>query len=262
MKRILLFALVAFSVQTFAQNAPCVPDATNQDSLFGLWPDTIQNLPAADEGVYYETYVQLKTPALASEVPGVPIQYATLGIDSIGLVEALGLPAGIQMSCSEASCVYQGDTIGCINIFGTTNAVGVHDLDFKVDGWVTAPIIGVISMSVATGDYVYLTGYKLVVNGSGADVELIHSNTFEVLQNIPNPFTGTTSITYNLMQQRNVSFSVYNVMGAKVMEQQFVANTGTNTIELSANELESGIYFYTLSNGEEVVTKRMIVAGK
>ena len=41
----------------------------NQDSLFGLWPDTIQNLPTAVEGVYYESYVQLKTPAVASEVP-------------------------------------------------------------------------------------------------------------------------------------------------------------------------------------------------
>jgi len=117
-------------------------------------------------------------------------------------------------------------------------------------------------MSVAVGDYVYLTGYKLVVNGSSSDVKLIHSNTFEVLQNIPNPFTGTTIISYNVMQQRNVSFSVYNVMGAKVLEQQYVANAGSNTIELSSNELESGIYFYTLSNGKEIVTKRMIVAGK
>ena len=62
MKRILFFALVAFSLQTFAQNTPCVPDAMNQDSLFGLWPDTTQNLPTAVEGVYYESYVQLKTP--------------------------------------------------------------------------------------------------------------------------------------------------------------------------------------------------------
>ena len=46
------------------------------------------------------------------------------------------------------------------------------------------------------------------------------------------------------------------------MEQQYVANAGTNTIEFSANHLESGIYFYTLSNGQEVITKRMIVAGK
>ena len=45
MKRILLFALVAFSVQIFAQNTPCVPEPMNQDSLFGLWPDTVQNLP-------------------------------------------------------------------------------------------------------------------------------------------------------------------------------------------------------------------------
>ncbi len=262
MKRILLFTLLAFSVQTFAQNSPCVPDAVNQDSLFGLWPDTVQNLPLANEGVYYESYVQLKTPAVASEVPDVPSQFSSLNIDSIGLVEAVGLPSGIQMSCNEPSCIYPGNSIGCINIFGTTNAVGVHDLEFKVDGWVTAPIIGVVSMSVAVGDYVYLTGYKLVVNGSGADVELIHSNTFEVLQNIPNPFTDNTSITYNLIQQRNVLFSVYDLMGAKVMEQQFVAKSGTNTIELSANELESGIYFYTLSNGDEVITKRMIVARK
>lgn len=261
MKRILLFAVLAFSLQTFAQNNPCVPVATNQDSLFGLWPDTIQNLPDVDEGVYYETYVQLKTPDVASEVPGVPIQFALLNIDSIGLVEAIGLPSGIQMTCNEPNCVYPGNSIGCINIFGTTNSVGVHDLEFKVDGWVTAPIIGVVAMSDATQDYVYLTGYKLVVNGSGSDVELIQSNNFEVLQNIPNPFTGNTSITYNLMQQRNVSFSVYNVMGAKVMEQQFNAKTGTNTIEISANELGSGVYFYTLSNGEKAVTKRMIIAG-
>ena len=262
MKRILFFALLAFSVQSFAQNTPCVPNATNQDSLFGLWPDTIQNLPIADEGLYYESYVQLKTPALASEVPGVPPQYALLAIDSIGLIEALGLPAGIQMSCNEASCVYIGNTIGCINLFGTTNAVGVHDLEFKVDGWVTAPIIGVISMSVATGDYVYLTGYKLVVNGSGAEVELIHSNSFEVLQNIPNPFTGTTSISYNLKQQRNMTFKVFDVMGKKVMDKYFVANSGTNTFKVSAEELESGMYFYTISNGEEAITKRMIVASK
>lgn len=262
MKRILLLALVTFSVTTFAQNTPCVPEATNQDSLFGMWPDTIQNLPHADEGVYYETYVQLKTPALAAEVPGVPIQYAALGIDSIGLIEAQGLPAGIQMSCNESSCVYQGDTIGCINMFGTTSAVGVHDLEFKVDGWVTAPIIGTISMSFATGDYVYLTGYKLVVNGAGADVNVIYTNSFEVLQNIPNPFTGTTSISYNLKQQREVSFTVYDVMGKKVMDKHFAANSGTNTVEVSADELESGMYFYTLSNGEEAITKRMIVAGK
>lgn len=262
MKRILHFAFLAFTLQTFAQNTPCMPDATNQDSLFGLWPDTVQNLPNADEGVYYETYVQLKTPDVASEVPDVPSQFSSLSIDSIGLVQALGLPSGIQMTCDEPNCVYPGNSIGCINIFGTTNAIGVHDLEFQVDGWVTAPIIGVVSMSVATGGYVSLTGYKLVVNGSGADVEIVNPHTFEVLQNIPNPFKGTTSISYNLMQQRNVSFSVYNVMGAKVIEQQFDANSGTNSIELSANELEPGIYFYTLSNGEKVITKRMIVAGE
>ena len=73
MKKIYFLLGMFLSITATAQVNPCVPDVVNQDSLFGLWPDTTQNLPAADAGVYYEETVQLKTPTTAGEVPSVPI---------------------------------------------------------------------------------------------------------------------------------------------------------------------------------------------
>ena len=43
---------------------------TLQDSTFGLWPDTIQNLPIAQLDTYYEEHIQIKTPNTVGEVMG------------------------------------------------------------------------------------------------------------------------------------------------------------------------------------------------
>ena len=54
MKKSLIFTLLfSLSLTVLAQQSPCVPDASLQDSTFGLWPDTIQNLPIAQLDTYY-----------------------------------------------------------------------------------------------------------------------------------------------------------------------------------------------------------------
>ena len=101
MKNILLFALsifIGFSV--IAQQSPCEPQASLQDSTFGLWPDTTQNLPLAVKEIYYEEHIQIKTPNTVGEVMGDPfyieefpiINIAHFNIDSIKLVDVEGLP--------------------------------------------------------------------------------------------------------------------------------------------------------------------------
>lgn len=264
MKKILLLALVGLTMNAMAQTTPCVPDESLMNEQFGLWPDTTQNLPEAYVDVYYEEYVQIKTPSTVGEVPGAPADYegipiSEVGIDSIGLIETIGMPAGMQMTCSTPSCVFEGNSVGCVNLFGTPTEVGVYDLSFKIDGWIA--VFGqVVSMS-STGEYVYIDGYKLIVNGPDA-VEVVNPNSFSVLQNIPNPFTGKTTISYNVLRNESVEFKVYDMMGSLVKSSIYAATNGTNKIELSAADLNAGIYFYTLSNGEETISKRMVVAGK
>ncbi len=260
MKRILLLALLAFSVQTFAQTNPCIPNMELQDSLFGLWPDTIENLEEGEVNVYYEDYVQIKTPATAGEVPDVPEEYSIFSIDSIGLVEALGLPEGLEMSCSTPSCIYNGDEVGCVTIYGTTTEGGVHDLTFVVDGWIT--VFGaVLAMSDVVG-YVEIEGYKLIINGDGTSIDVVYANSFSVLQNTPNPVTDKTTIYYNVVNNQKVTLEVFNMLGTKIKSESLSATNGVNQIDLDASQYEAGIYFYTLSNGDQTISKRMIVASR
>ena len=260
MKQILLFALVAFSVQTFAQTNPCVPNMELQDSLFGLWPDTIENLAEGNINIYYEDYVQIKTPATAGEVPDVPEEYAMFTIDSIGLVEAQGLPEGIEMSCSTPSCNYNGNEVGCVTVYGITDTSGVFDLTFVVDGWITV-FFQPLAMSDVVG-YVEIDGYKLIINGDGTSIDVVYTNSFSVLQNAPNPVTDKTAIYYNVVNNQKVTFEVFNMLGAKIKSESLSAKKGVNQINLDASQFDAGIYFYTLSNGDQTISKRMIVASR
>ena len=47
MKAIYTLLILLIPFLGLSQQSPCVPDASLQDSTFGLWPDTIQNLPIA-----------------------------------------------------------------------------------------------------------------------------------------------------------------------------------------------------------------------
>ena len=82
----------------------------------------------------------------------------------------------------------------------------------------------------------------------------------KVSQNFPNPFTGTTTVNVNLETPANLSLVVTNMTGQKVIELnkgQVAAQNHTFTID--ATNLQSGIYFYTVTAGTSQVTRKMIV---
>ena len=70
MKAIYTLIILLIPFLGLSQQSPCVPDESLQDSTFGLWPDTIENLPIVQLGTYYEEYIQIKTPATVGEVMG------------------------------------------------------------------------------------------------------------------------------------------------------------------------------------------------
>jgi hypothetical protein len=81
-----------------------------------------------------------------------------------------------------------------------------------------------------------------------------------VNQNRPNPFSGSTTIDYSLNKAENVVLDIYNVAGAKVMQiNEGAKTTGQHTITLDGSQLDAGVYYYTLTAGDNQVTKKMIV---
>ena len=88
---------------------------------------------------------------------------------------------------------------------------------------------------------------------------------FSLAQNYPNPFNPSTTIKYQLpsdvkSETENVKLIVYDILGSEVAtlvnEKQ---KPGYYEVDFNANGLASGIYFYKLSTGEFIQTKKMIL---
>ncbi len=80
-----------------------------------------------------------------------------------------------------------------------------------------------------------------------------------LLQNFPDPFTLTTIISYNLFQNDNVTLKVYNQLGnqVEVLVNEY-QEAGLYKVSFNAQDLPDGLYYYCLSAGNIVQTKKMV----
>lgn len=82
------------------------------------------------------------------------------------------------------------------------------------------------------------------VNGTLAveDLELVNN-----VAVFPNPFSDNARVSFNMINNAEVSLEVVNVLGAKVISQNLGEKAeGQHKVDLSANALESGIYMVNL----------------
>jgi len=79
-------------------------------------------------------------------------------------------------------------------------------------------------------------------------------------QNYPNPFNPSTAIDYSLAKESFVQLRVFDVLGREIAtiihENEPV---GKHTVYFDASDLNSGIYFYRITAGGVVGSKKMIV---
>lgn len=275
MKQFLLLFIVTLNLSSFAQN--CMPDTQLQDSTYGLWPDTTVNLAIAQVNNFYSEEIQIKTPTTVSEVPDAPTEYngvqiGNISIQSIELVDilvngqssnlpAISVPGNMQIACNTNDCAYPGNSVGCVSFYGTPTVPGTYDLSIAVDG--TINFFGFqLTLEDATGDFVYIEGYKLIVDGAN-NVELVKPvETIYSLKNVPNPFENKTTVYFDSKFNQSTTLEVFNTHGVKVSAQSFDAQIGKNEVLLNLASQAPGVYFYTLSNSSETVTKRMLLLNK
>ena len=84
--------------------------------------------------------------------------------------------------------------------------------------------------------------------------------TFALAQNYPNPFNPTTTIEYALPHAGYATLKLYNVLGEEVatlVEGQ--QSAGTFKAKWDASDVPSGVYFYRLTAGQHVQTRKMLL---
>ena len=76
---------------------------------------------------------------------------------------------------------------------------------------------------------------------------------------VPNPVVNNAKIQFISGTSETVIFKVYNLLGEEVDLQIIHSQRGVNTINLNTTSYSEGMYLYSINNGKEILTKRMII---
>lgn len=85
---------------------------------------------------------------------------------------------------------------------------------------------------------------------------------FSLMQNFPNPFNPSTTISFDIPQTALVKLTVYDALGREVatlVNENLTAGVYQYQFSTHNYQLPSGVYFYRLEAGEFVESKRMII---
>jgi len=84
------------------------------------------------------------------------------------------------------------------------------------------------------------------------------NDTFDLVQNFPNPFSTTTTIGFSLPKDADIEITIHDILGRKVDDlHSGQTPAGSHTIHYDPVGLASGIYFYRMAYPGGVKTRRM-----
>ena len=169
--------------------------------------------------------------------------------------------------------VTDGNTTGWI-IYDIINNSTIYEYDFSetgedsrgetyladIDGDSEVEIISSIEYNDGLGNeigttYFFSTGISLGVNQ-----QISIPDNYKLFQNYPNPFNPTTTIQYEMPQNGNVNVSIYNIKGELVEKLvDGYKSTGKYSIQWNPKNISSGQYFYQISVGGFVQTRKMVL---
>jgi PKD repeat protein len=100
-----------------------------------------------------------------------------------------------------------------------------------------------------------------VIDPSGirGDVSAVMPETLS-LNNYPNPFNSGTTIVFTLPRKEDVTLKIFDIRGktlATLVQRKM--SRGKHTMRFNGDDLASGVYFYMLQSGREVITNRMLL---
>ncbi|MFH2143708.1 MAG: T9SS type A sorting domain-containing protein [Bacteroidota bacterium] len=143
------------------------------------------------------------------------------------------------------------------------DTVQISDISAYLETSTSTERIFVISdTAVFRYDWYMQTWYPLSNSGLSAKSEMENATFENLLKNYPNPFSGSTTISYSLPEEYigNVRLALFSNDGRFIKELiNEVQNGGEHHLSLSGNDFVPGTYFYELLGDNFSHVKRMIV---
>ena len=276
-----ILLIVSVGVMNSSAQAVCTPDITcvPADSTFGICPDSMAGIPSGTLGQAYTVTMSIKLPSTAiifgqtvtlthlalTEVLADTSTSGTAAYVDLSVIGLSYIGSGTNTPSGCTNCAISGYTMtkfcyweapgpSCVIVSGTPTKAG----DFPIK--IKSKARGVVS---GFGQWVNATennDYILHVVDQTVGIESQNLSKFDVGQNIPNPFSNKSEIGFISVNNSDVDFKVYNLLGSMVYNNTFKSVKGINTITLDANSFSPGVYMYSVKNGNTTITKRMVVS--
>ena len=228
-----------------------IKDSVKFDSLSGF-------IYGLQNSAYNDTLIQNESNKIYKIVNKIPRLWFDFSQDS-GAVYTIPINDStsffVHVRKNISTDTYIGTFSNCIELF--------FDVPQYIDeemGYIFAPNIGIIKKYGAWANDVL---FSIDTTEGPVNVDYQNSfneNYFSLDQNYPNPFNPRTTINYAIGKPGNVKIIIYNSLGSKVKTLLNEYRTpGNYNIKFNAENLASGIYYYSLINTNTTKTKSMIL---
>ena len=104
-----------------------------------------------------------------------------------------------------------------------------------------------------------LTGYVVRIYDQAQMSIAEFSDVVSAVTAVPNPANENVSIRFTSQVVSEVSLKISNMIGQEVTSRQFQCIKGQNRVDLATEQLDSGIYFYTLQIADKKLSKRLVI---
>jgi len=244
----ILFLLVSVFVWKTPVWSQCVPDNTIQAGQ-GIFPAV---LPDATINVAYSQVVQFKSPT--DTMVYVPSLQTTVkaSIDSMRILDVIGLPPGITYECYNGSCKILGGQVGCALLSGTCTVRGYYPLKIavKVSGKAKLGALDIPQTVTDTNEnYYIMVNWPTSVNETDATTGI---------RVYPNPAKGVLNIEMNntANKQEPAVLTIYDLSGRVMMSRPA---EGENKYQLDISALSKGIYLTELRSADHLFRSKFSV---
>ena len=151
-----------------------------------------------------------------------------------------------------------GDTIWTL-VYGGPDYDVVTSMDLTNDGgYIIAGYIW--DWDYPSDAWLLKTGPDTAVSGAPVIQWVSHPKQFTLHPAYPNPFNPTTTISFHLPFQSQVSMNIYNVLGQRVgVLMDRTMQQGIHKIQWNGSNYPSGIYFIRACAGEFVQTRKVVL---
>lgn len=255
----LLTLVAALAITVVAVQAQCVPDPQFPNS--GIYPTPVDGIADGEVGVPYAQVLTVNIPNDTtidlSSIIGFPVPPVTVTINLQTVDTLNGLPPGLSYACTPMTCEGNAGTSFCLEISGTPTTAGQYVFNLAGNLNITVPaqvpVIGGSQQDIPTP-----LAYNMDVQNS-TSINPAAQASFSLEQNLPNPFSGQTEIRFYAPTISDFTLDVVNLKGQRVFRQNLNGVSGSQRVVLDASDFAPGLYFYSLSDGQARMTRKLVV---